>query len=289
MAIQERTKHESTISTILVSKEQQKGRLDLGRKIKHISPFETTIMPGSLTVAEDYLREGRGLIVPINHFSYPDPINAITALVEASDTFNARRILIPATLKVHKALDRVRAIDKARRIGIDVLGIMTESSKQVVTDKHGNTINPRALYRDYLNLSAGVLNHGGIVVLSSQGGRRERLVYKDAEKRAVDALTRWRGLDENTKLAVMPISIFYENPDRKVNKGFNLFVRRHVVFGKTEAYEVVRDRVIEHNATTGDKTTVDEEIFRMLAANLPDSMLGEELKSIPKAAVIFAR
>ena len=124
-------------------------------------PSELRERQEGIEKAEQYLKQGYGLIGFTTHFSYGDFIRVIGAIWSKSDEFRKRKVLIP--LALHQR-DKLGLKELCRLANIDTSLIVTrdtkkkeqnlaEQDKPIPWEEHGEGFGTK----EYLERAAGLL------------------------------------------------------------------------------------------------------------------------------------
>ena len=314
MAVQELSPH--TTEHARLSKAQVYKRQAFLSTLGALFPTELRQVNNAISRAEFLMQsdEQYGLVVPINHISLSDPARIISSVLLASDVFMSRHVVIPATKYFGDQLERIKIISLCENLGIDVPFVMTESSWKVELEKaemrkrkaesagqlqtftrrilhldqdfDEKPVNGGGMAYDYINTAIAALQEGGIVFLSTQGGRRRRVEVPEKNSKRLFQLCRGAensktGDSKKVNIAVMPVTIYYADSD--IDDRYNFFDRSVIVVGEVEKYDDIRARAIAHGIT------VDQDIYESLAFPLDNSLKSLEYWDATSPHDVYSR
>lgn len=292
-----------------LTKKQLASRRLLMTGFSALFPTELRAEHGAHQEMEALMDSGQnyGLVVPINHISLSDPPRIFSSLLLGSEVLRSRRVVIPATKYVAEMFETLKMISFCEASGIEVPIIMTDSSRrkeEEAAERHRlkeaasgklrtfarriynqqkpekQRISDGQMALDYIETAVANLKAGGIVIFSTQKGRRERVEVPEKGSKPLFQLCR-RAENAGADVLVMPITIYY--PGQEINNKFNFFDRAIVVAGKIETYDDIRRRAAKND------NTVDQDIHESLAYPLPLHMKSLEYWGAATAHDVHSR
>lgn len=227
----------------------------------------------SIDRAKEILRNGKGLIVIINHFSLKDPPQAVSEVLHHT-VMGSKKIITPIAYHMNSGILR------------KILNIYGVTLKPIVTNNtvkegksNGHELNDGMA--EYFSESMELLKEGGIIVLAPQGTRMSHLGEPDPKNLAIGALmaaTKKNGIGNKCAIVVMGLGIKGVD-DYSQKKEVNLFSKYTVNIGACLTFEEVlaeAEKMAEESGETLKKLRdplrfVDKVVYRELRKIVPDN------------------
>ncbi len=188
------------------SKETEIARSIVGPALGFFFPTEIIHQSqGSVEKAKKLLREGYGLIVIYNHFSLDDPLRVLSVLHSLKLT-EGKSIIHP--LAMHQSRNFPGLTFTSNALGVNLSPIITKNTVKAEKATHDLKKSSRGSgHRQFRERAIELLGNGGIVVVSSQGERQEKLDYENIKRRTMKKL--FMDLDKQNieKIAIMIIGV----------------------------------------------------------------------------------
>lgn len=225
------------------SKETEIARRIVSPALGFLFPTEVIYQSqDSVEKAKRLLKEGYGLIVVYNHYSLDDPLRVLKAL-HSLKLIEGKSLVHP--LSRHQKFPGL--ILFGRIIGLDLTSIVTKNTVKLEKAADDSRKSKRGReHKQFRERAVGLLGSGGIVVVTSQGERQEKLDYENTRRRTMRKLLMDLDKKKIGKVALMIMGVDIKGTDSYSKKevgGFNVRREGIVRIGETLTMEEIKKEI----------------------------------------------
>ncbi|MFA6512511.1 MAG: hypothetical protein WCV86_05320 [Patescibacteria group bacterium] len=194
---------------------------------------ESELISGSWDEANDFVRQGKGLLVVANHPTLLDGPR-IVSLLMVNPEFRGKRIVVPVAQHQFAVSEMLNKITGAE---LELISVVTPDTIRKKPELA--SLGKQGLF-EYGRRAGEVLFQGGIVILFPQAERRPRIGEAQNTDKSVKIIMRI-GENKGIDFGVLPVGITIPGVDPEKARGLNIGRKAILRVGNAFSRDELRD------------------------------------------------